>query len=290
MKNLKIILLRIWTVFWKSGLFFLFWGILLTPFILAFSDKLEGIGNIYGIPVKIYIELIAMLTILCSAWIMVSFFDQRPFVSIGFMRDHLIRDILLGIGIGAAWLLLSIVVSLILRSAVLHSTHSLVGLTLLFSGTAVLLNTVTQEVLSRSYIFQTIESQTNAVWAVILTSILFVLIHASALQSTWLPAVNIFFAGILFGVAYYVSKNLWLPISIHFIWNFLLGSVFGLAVSGRNLVDSWKFFSLKGPSLLTGGSFGLEGSIVVTAVTILFIAGLLMWYKFYNKSQIPTDK
>ncbi len=280
MKNLKIILLRIWTVFWKSGLFFFFWAILLTPFIIAFSEKLESMGSVYGVPARLYFELISMLTILCSAWIMVSFVDKRSLASIGFMPDHAARDFLVGAGIGFAWLLLSIIVLFLFKSATINLSSSIVWPVLLFSGIAMLLNTVTQEVLTRSYIFQTIQSQTNAVWAVILTSILFVLFHAAALHNSWLPAVNIFFAGVLLGTAYYITKNLWLPISIHFVWNLFLGPVFGLAISGQNLANNWKFFTLKGAPILTGGSFGLEGSIIVTAVTILFIAGMLVWRKF----------
>ena len=290
MNNLNTTLLKIWTIIWKSALFFFLWAILLAPFILAFSGKLEEMGIVYGVPARIYFELITMLTILCSAWIMVSFIDKRPFTELGFMRDNLVRDVLFGLSIGSAWLLLSIAVSLIFKSAELETSGSIVLPALFISGTAMLLNTVTQEVLTRSYIFQTIQSQTNAVWAVILTSILFVSLHAGALHGSWLPVVNIFFAGILFGTAYYITKNLWLPISIHFIWNFLLGPVFGLAVSGQNLANNWKLFTLKGPSFLTGGRFGLEGSLIVTIITILFIAGLLVRHNFFNASKSRIDK
>ena len=285
MGKIKTTLLHIWTVLWKSVLFFVIWGILLAPFLIAFSNNLEGMGSVYGVPVRLYFELITMLTILCAAWIMVSFIDKRAFATIGFMRNHLVRELLVGLGIGAGWLMLSIAVSLIFKSAVFDSSGSIIWPSLLVSGTAMLLNTVTQEVLARSYIFQTIQSETSAVWAIILTSILFVLFHAAALHGSWLPAINIFFAGILFSTAYYITNNLWMPISIHFIWNFLLGPVFGLAVSGQNLANNWKLFTLEGPSLLTGGSFGIEGSLIVTIITVLFIAGLLVWHNKFNSSE-----
>jgi len=290
MQNFKVLLYRIWAVLWKSVLFFLIWAILLTPFIIAFSDKLQSMGSVYGVPSRLYFELITMLTILCAAWIMAGFVDKRSFASIGFMYGHIARDVLIGAGIGITWLFLSIVFLFLFKTAALNFSGSIIWPALLMSGIAMLLNTVTQEVLTRSYIFQTIQYQTNALWAVILTSILFVLFHAAALHNSWLPAVNIFFAGILFGTAYYITKNLWLPISIHFVWNLFLGPVFGLALSGQDLSNNWKFFALKGSSILTGGTFGLEGSIVVTAITILFIAGLLLWNKFFDTSKILTDK
>jgi len=142
-----------------------------------------------------------------------------------------------------------------------------------------ILNTVLQEVLARGYIFQTIQTQTNSIWAIFITSILFVLYHAAGLQGDWfLPAINLFCAGILFGVAFYVTGNLWLPIAIHFFWNFLLGPVLGLSVSGQDLANNWHAFTLQGPSLFTGGEFGIEGSLVVTVITILGIAILVRWY------------
>jgi hypothetical protein len=134
------------------------------------------------------------------------------------------------------------------------------------------------EVLARGYIFQTIQLQSNGIWAIIVTSIIFVLYHAAGLQGNWLPALNVFLAGILFGVAYYRTGNLWLPIAIHFAWNFLLGPILGLSVSGQDLANNWHLFTLQGPSLFTGGTFGIEGSLIVTAITILGIVTLLRWY------------
>jgi hypothetical protein len=69
-----------------------------------------------------------------------------------------------------------------------------------------------------------------------------------------------------------------LPIAIHFTWNFLLGPFLGSAVSGQDLANRWGLITLQGPALFTGGAFGLEGSLVVTIVTILVTGGLLLWY------------
>lgn len=83
---------------------------------------------------------------------------------------------------------------------------------------------------------------------------------------------------LLVAVAYYRAGNLWLPIAIHFGWNFLLGPVLGLSVSGQNLSDNPDLSALHGPSLFTGGTFGIEGSLIVTVTTILGIVLLLRWY------------
>jgi hypothetical protein len=69
---------------------------------------------------------------------------------------------------------------------------------------------------------------------------------------------------------------LWLPIGIHFAWNFVQGAIFGVAVSGneaRGLLQS----TLNGPALLSGGAFGAEGSIF--AVIICLAAGIYFVWK-----------
>jgi len=149
---------------------------------------------------------------------------------------------------------------------------------LIIAAAAMILNTVTQEVLERGYVFQTIQAQSNGTWAVSVTAIIFVLYHAAGFQESWLPALNVFLAGILFGIAYYLSGTLWLPIAMHFAWNFLLGPVLGLSVSGQDLANSWHIFTLQRPTLFVGGEFGVEGSLVVTLITIFGIGVLLRWH------------
>lgn len=138
-----------------------------------------------------------------------------------------------------------------------------------------LVNTLTQEVLVRGYIQQTIESQYGVVLAVIVSAFIFMLLHLGAIKGAPLPAINLFAAGILLGVAYAITNNLWLPIALHFGWNFLQGPVLGLTVSGQSVDSGWRVFKLAGSNLFTGGAFGMEGGLVATATTVLGIAALL---------------
>ena len=63
-------------------------------------------------------------------------------------------------------------------------------------------------------------------------------------------------AGVLLGLAYAATRSLWLPIGLHFGWNFTEGGIFGASVSGRAYHGMFKF-SLSGSDILTGGAFGL---------------------------------
>lgn len=277
MKPTMTWLFPIWTIIWKAALFFFLWGILLAPFIVPFSASLPEFQRTFPLQMRLLFDLASAFSILAAAWIMTRFVDRRSFLSLGFAPRQMIRDLPLGLGLGAAWLMLSVTVCWLASWILPKPPSAFSGSVLVWAGVALFFNTLAQEVLTRSYIFQTIQSQTNATAAIIVSAVMFMAYHAGAYQGSWLPAFNVFAAGILFGVAYHLTGNLWLPIGIHFVWNFLLGPVLGLAVSGQNLLSSGReMFTVQGPALFTGGSFGLEGGLVVTFTTVIGIVVLLL--------------
>ena len=228
----------IWIILWKSGIFFILWAVLYAPFVVLLAPRIENITLSSPLLLLLYFDSTGAITILIAAWIMARFIERRSFSTLGFAPDHLAGDILLGVWIGFLWLASSLSVLWFFGWATPQVSGTLDGSTLAVAGVALILNTVIQEVLARSYTFQTIQSQTNPTWAILITALSFMLYHAAGIRGAWLPRINVFLAGILFGVAYYLTGNLWLPIAMHFVWNFLLGPVLGLAVSGQDLANS----------------------------------------------------
>ena len=80
--------------------------------------------------------------------------------------------------------------------------------------------------------------------------------------SIWSSVAIAIEAGVLLGAAYKYTNSLWFPIGIHWAWNFTQGNVFGFAVSGGDIEESILTGTLSGPDIITGGSFGLEASII----------------------------
>jgi membrane protease YdiL (CAAX protease family) len=272
MNQLKVVL----TVIWKIALFLVLWGVLYAPPLLFAVKRWQQPGVAGSPSVRLYIELTGAVTILLAAWVMTRFVDKRSFISLGFTPKRIVRDILLGLGIGLGMMVISVAVLWLAGWATLQTNVPFSLRVLAIVGIAMLINTVTQEVLVRGYIQQTIQSQYGAVLAVIVSAFIFMLLHLGAIKGAPLPAINLFAAGILLGVAYAVTNNLWLPIALHFGWNFLQGPVLGLTVSGQSVDSGWKVFMLAGPNLFTGGAFGLEGGLVATAATVLGLATLLL--------------
>lgn len=133
---------------------------------------------------------------------------------------------------------------------------------------------VGEELVFRGTIYRLLEKGFGTLIAIILSGGFFGAVHALNPGATIVSTLAIAFeAGILLAAAYVVTRSLWLPIGLHFGWNFTEGGIFGAAVSGgqtHGLVNT----TFSGPALITGGAFGPEASIV--AVTICVIAALVM--------------
>jgi hypothetical protein len=111
--------------------------------------------------------------------------------------------------------------------------------------------------------------------ALLASSLLFGLMHIAQPGATWWSSLAIAIeAGLLLGAAYKWSGTLWLPIGIHWSWNFFQGNVFGFAVSGSDAGASLLQSRVQGPDILTGGPFGAEASIL----TVILGAALSAWF------------
>jgi uncharacterized protein len=263
------LLMRVWSVTWRILVFFAGWALLLTPLTIPVIKKFAPPGGPHLLWLQPYIEVVSVITILVAAWLMVRFIDRRPFQSLGFVPRHALRDSAIGLVIGLGMMTACIAVLYICGWAIPEAATGFLGSVLAVAALATIANTVMQEVMVRGYVQQTIQKEFGLVNGVIFSALLFLALHLGAIQGAILPMISLFAAGILLGTAYAVTGNLWLPIALHFGWNFLQGPVLGETVSGRANNAGWRLFHLTGPPLMTGGKFGVEGGLIAVIITIL---------------------
>ena len=135
----------------------------------------------------------------------------------------------------------------------------------LFSG-------VFEELLIRGILFRIMEESLGTWLALMISAAIFGAGHLGNPNATWWGAIAIAIeAGIMLAAAFVFTRRLWLPIGIHFAWNFTQGAIFGVAVSGNEMQGLLRS-TLRGPAILSGGAFGAEASIF--AVIICFMAGI----------------
>lgn len=134
---------------------------------------------------------------------------------------------------------------------------------------------VGEEILFRGVLFRWIDEKWGFVAALVVSSLLFGLMHIAQPGATWWSSLAIAVeAGLLLGAVYKWSGSLWLPVGIHWSWNFFQGNVFGFAVSGGDAGVSLLQAETVGPDILTGGPFGAEASII----TVILGLALSLWF------------
>ncbi|MGO2721023.1 MAG: lysostaphin resistance A-like protein [Brachybacterium tyrofermentans] len=132
-----------------------------------------------------------------------------------------------------------------------------------------------EEILFRGVLLRVFDSWLGSWAALAITSLLFGLIHLmNPGASVWTALGLVIEAGVLLGAAYLLTRRLWLVIGVHIAWNTVQGGVFSSAVSGTGDQSGLLLAEAHGPDWLTGGSMGIEGSLVT--VLLGFAAGIVM--------------
>ena len=145
----------------------------------------------------------------------------------------------------------------------------------LFSFTLFFLVAVSEEIFFRGILFRMINRRWNIWAALVISALIFGGLHILNDNATlWSSIAITIEAGSLLGAAYAYSKNIWLPIGIHWIWNYTQGNILGFPVSGEDNVTSIITPEISGPQWLTGGSFGAEASVIAAVIGLL----ISLWF------------
>ena len=145
----------------------------------------------------------------------------------------------------------------------------------LFSFTLFFLVAVSEEIFFRGILFRMINRRWNIWAALVISGLIFGGLHILNDNATlWSSIAITIEAGSLLGAAYAYSKNIWLPIGIHWIWNYTQGNILGFPVSGEDNVTSIITPEISGPQWLTGGSFGAEASAISAVIGLL----ISLWF------------
>jgi membrane protease YdiL (CAAX protease family) len=152
---------------------------------------------------------------------------------------------------------------------------SVTGPVALFGFTAAA--AVTEELMFRGVLFRIVEGRIGTWLSLILTSLLFGLSHVFNPGATLWSALAIAIeAGGMLAAAYAATRNLWVPIGLHFAWNFAEGAIFGTEISGKSAPAGLLHGVLSGPAPISGGDFGPEGSVYALAAGVV-ITVAFMW-------------
>ncbi|WP_207494868.1 CPBP family intramembrane glutamic endopeptidase [Aridibaculum aurantiacum] len=153
---------------------------------------------------------------------------------------------------------------------------------------------VAEEFLFRGFIFQRLRKSTGVWIAQLMIAAYFLLTHINNPGMTgtikMLASINIFIASMMFGFAYIKTNSLVMPIAMHFMANWVQGTLLGFGVSGNEQARLMKPSFGDAPQWLTGGSFGLEASVPGLVCVIVTTFLLYRWKPIQAIEQSVTGK
>ena len=215
-----------------------------------------------------------LLAAVFANWLALRIYENRHLVEIGlWLNRRSAENLLLGLAGGAASAALVLAPALLVGAAHLTPTpddQPTVG-TIIFVSILLAAGSIGEELFFRGYGFQELLAAIGPWATVIPVGVIFGLLHGSNPGATWFSAANTAGFGILFGYAYMRSRDLWLPMGLHFGWNFTL-PLFGVNVSGLRMKVTGYEMSWTAGSLWSGGVYGPEASMLTSVVLIaLFV-------------------
>lgn len=253
---------------------------------MANPDSAEALFSAisFDSPVMLILTGFSLLGSFAALWVATKFIDRKPLMSIGLSVKDKANEMLIGLGfalafIGGLFLILWLIGAINITGYVGFKPEVFIVSMMLFMAA------FDEELIFRGYILNNMMDSTNNRWIALAgSSLLFALLHSGnpSVWSTWVPMTELFAAGFILGISYTFTKNLWFPTFFHFGWNFFQG-LFGFEISGIN-VDSWKMISHENtgnvPDIVSGGAFGIEGSVITLSCTIICT---YLIFKYYNE-------
>jgi len=263
----------------KMFLFYILWAAILGLFTVPVI--IINKGEILRFSLRqFYFETSAFISLFLVSWFMMRFIEKKKLADIGLNNKGIVRDLIIGFIVSILMLMLAVLILIIGNWAYIMVRGEFRVYIFFISGLILLINAASQEILFRGYVFYIID-QRSKMTSIIVSSLIFAMAHIPMVSNNKLAFVNLILIGFFYAYMRSVSGNLWIPISAHFFWNFILGSVFGLTVSGYDLSSGFSLIKIKGGSeIINGGSFGIEGSAIVSLVILVFF---VLFKKFAKK-------
>ena len=220
-----------------------------------------------------YFDLIGVLLLL---WILMRFVDKEPFINLGFSLKGKINDIILGMTLGLLLMAVGYTILILLGEIKFigfnYDLKNIILLFLLFIAVS-----IAEETYVRGYVLKNLLQSFNPIISLIISSAIFSLLHFFNPNVNYIALTELFIAGILLGISYVYTKNLWFPIALHLSWNFFQ-VMFGFNVSGMDTYSLIEFEIIENNNI-NGGDFGFEGSYLSILFSLIMMYFLWKYYK-----------
>ncbi|RZK42130.1 MAG: CPBP family intramembrane metalloprotease [Pedobacter sp.] len=252
--------------------------VLLTPVGLVSKELFSPLVN------DIISQIAIVLAVLAALYFIWKTYPKYNFSGVFLIERNVVSGFLKGTMIGSSILILCAGIALIIGNVSFSwgevDLNNVFGFLMLYIFVSLF-----EEFFFRSFPLVVLAERYKASISVVITSLLFGVAHISNEGFTLLAMLNITLAGVLFAMLVLLKRNIWWAVGIHFGWNFTQGVVLGYKVSGTNAGGFLQAHPL-GVDYLSGGKFGVEGSVICTFVLILTIVYIYIKYPIEPVAEI----
>ncbi|MFV0557195.1 MAG: lysostaphin resistance A-like protein [Enterococcus sp.] len=233
------------------------------------------VANPEGVMNTVSLLLTWITSLLVTIWAAKKF-SKFTLKDLGFSKEKVAKRYLTGLLTGIALMVTVFLINVVFGFIEPALNPDVNWLMILAMFIFFLIQGLTEEVVVRGYLFSSLQKKYSVPLSIVVSSLVFAFIHINNPGMTWLSALNLFLAGAMFAVVYQVTGSILLVGGIHSMWNFVMGPILGVEVSGT-VSESFLTEHLTDRVFFNGGSFGFEGGIIVTLVLVVFTA--ILWPK-----------
>lgn len=252
----------------------------LVGFILAGLDTIHA-NAIKTSEQSIIVSFFGFLGTLIIIWIFTRFVDNEKFLANGFYPINVTKESIAGFSTGVFAIVFGFII-LTQTNKIIPSNFSFNQKEFFFAMLLFIIVAVSEEILFRGYILRNLMISFNKYVALIISALIFSLMHLGNPDIDTIPLISLFLSGILYGTAFIYNKRLWFPIFLHFSWN-LSQPLLGFNVSG---IRHYAFLEIEntGKQIFTGGEFGFEGSVYSVLIHVILIIGIVAYFEWKKRT------
>jgi len=221
-----------------------------------------------------FFEFLPFLGMFFGHLILIKFFEKSGLSFIRLSTNQFFSKLLVGVFFGLFWLAIAVIPIYLLGQGQLTEVFSLTVTQLLIYFLILFVNAAMQELLVHGYLFSLLQNKYSKITALLVTSILFLLLHPGAINAGIIASINVFGAGLIFGLIIICYDSLLSATVAHTIWNYFGAVWFGLIPLDN--YPTMKLLKVTGDPIFIGDKNGMETSLSVTITIVLVIALLLL--------------
>lgn len=244
------------------------------------SIIVESVSSLFNVTVdwnKLEFKLLTFLGILIVTVFWGIVVERSKWQALGFFKKDAFKEFgkgyLFGIILLTGCVLIMMLFGSVKITGFVFSPKIL--LSFIMIALAWIIQSSAEEVLTRGWLLSSVSAKNSVHIGVMVSSLFFVAVHLGNNAISILPVLDLFLFSLLAALYMIRQNSIWGVCGIHSAWNCFQGSVFAFRVSGHTIETAFIQVETMGPTWLSGGDFGVEGSIVSVIVQLLIVIWLI---------------